>query len=189
MGRWINRDPIGEVGGINLYGFVGNSPTNYYDSDGMQAMPWIEPFPIARPFYFPEIAIPRVAPMPPLEPLPPMMDARGNGGGKNAQHKSGAAREAAERNLEKAKEAAQQHERETATRRTKETNKEQQRLDRQVDHWKRKVDETGENHSMKPKGNVFCPPTDNRSLWQRFKDWFSPPVPAGPVMRPQPTMA
>ncbi|KAB2639331.1 MAG: hypothetical protein DVB25_05815 [Verrucomicrobia bacterium] len=24
IGRWINRDPIGEQGGINLCGFVGN---------------------------------------------------------------------------------------------------------------------------------------------------------------------
>ena len=24
MGRWLNRDPIAENGGVNLYGFVGN---------------------------------------------------------------------------------------------------------------------------------------------------------------------
>ena len=24
--RWLNRDPIGERGGLNLYGFVGNGP-------------------------------------------------------------------------------------------------------------------------------------------------------------------
>ncbi len=24
LGRWINRDPIGERGGVNVYGFVGN---------------------------------------------------------------------------------------------------------------------------------------------------------------------
>jgi RHS repeat-associated protein len=32
--RWINRDPIGELGGINLYGFVGNDPLNLIDPDG-----------------------------------------------------------------------------------------------------------------------------------------------------------
>lgn len=32
--RWINQDPIGEVGGINLYGFVGNDPVNFVDTDG-----------------------------------------------------------------------------------------------------------------------------------------------------------
>ncbi len=26
MGRWLSRDPIGEEGGVNLYGFVGNRP-------------------------------------------------------------------------------------------------------------------------------------------------------------------
>jgi RHS repeat-associated protein len=32
--RWLNRDPIGEVGGLNLYGFVGNSPLGYVDPLG-----------------------------------------------------------------------------------------------------------------------------------------------------------
>lgn len=27
IGRWASRDTIGELGGINLYGFVGNRPT------------------------------------------------------------------------------------------------------------------------------------------------------------------
>ena len=31
IGRFINRDPIGEQGGLNLYGFVGNSPIVYSD--------------------------------------------------------------------------------------------------------------------------------------------------------------
>lgn len=30
-GRWLNRDPIEEEGGNNLYGFVSNSPTYYID--------------------------------------------------------------------------------------------------------------------------------------------------------------
>jgi RHS repeat-associated protein len=33
--RWINQDPIGEAGGINLYGFVGNDPLNVVDTDGL----------------------------------------------------------------------------------------------------------------------------------------------------------
>jgi len=32
--RWLNRDPIEERGGINLYGFVANNPVNWIDSDG-----------------------------------------------------------------------------------------------------------------------------------------------------------
>lgn len=32
--RWLNRDPIGEAGGVNLYGFNFNSPVNWVDTDG-----------------------------------------------------------------------------------------------------------------------------------------------------------
>ncbi len=33
-GRWPSRDPIGERGGLNLYGFVGNEPIDRVDFDG-----------------------------------------------------------------------------------------------------------------------------------------------------------
>jgi len=33
-GRWMSRDPIGEKGGVNLYGFVGNDGVNLVDVDG-----------------------------------------------------------------------------------------------------------------------------------------------------------
>jgi RHS repeat-associated protein len=33
-GRWLSRDPIGEAGGENLYGFVGNDPVNQLDLFG-----------------------------------------------------------------------------------------------------------------------------------------------------------
>jgi RHS repeat-associated protein len=31
VGRWINRDPIQERGGVNLYGMVANNPVNFWD--------------------------------------------------------------------------------------------------------------------------------------------------------------
>ena len=34
-GRWLNRDPIGESGGENLYGMVGNDPVNRWDYLGL----------------------------------------------------------------------------------------------------------------------------------------------------------
>ncbi len=34
LGRWISRDPIGEEGGLNLYGYVGNGPVNRVDPIG-----------------------------------------------------------------------------------------------------------------------------------------------------------
>ena len=40
-GRWPSRDPIEEEGGVNLYGFVGNSPTMSIDVKGAAALPII----------------------------------------------------------------------------------------------------------------------------------------------------
>jgi RHS repeat-associated protein len=34
-GRWPSRDPIGEEGGVNLYGFVGNDALNWWDVNGL----------------------------------------------------------------------------------------------------------------------------------------------------------
>jgi RHS repeat-associated protein len=34
IGRWLTRDPLGEAGGVNLYGFVQNSPVNFIDPWG-----------------------------------------------------------------------------------------------------------------------------------------------------------
>jgi hypothetical protein len=35
--RWVNRDPIEELGGNNLYEYVGNSPVNLQDHRGLFA--------------------------------------------------------------------------------------------------------------------------------------------------------
>jgi RHS repeat-associated protein len=35
IGRWINRDPLGENGGLNLYGFVNNRPVISIDANGL----------------------------------------------------------------------------------------------------------------------------------------------------------
>jgi hypothetical protein len=39
QGRWCSRDPIGENGGANLYGFVGNSAPNMIDDLGCKPKP------------------------------------------------------------------------------------------------------------------------------------------------------
>ena len=43
MGRWLNRDPIQERGGYNLYGFVGNDGVNSIDPDGRKEFINISP--------------------------------------------------------------------------------------------------------------------------------------------------
>ncbi len=35
LGRWVNRDPIEEDGGLNVYGFVENGPICHYDLNGL----------------------------------------------------------------------------------------------------------------------------------------------------------
>ena len=35
-GRWISKDPIGEQGGLNLYGMVNNNPVNFWDLLGLE---------------------------------------------------------------------------------------------------------------------------------------------------------
>lgn len=47
MGRFINRDPVGEAGGSNLYGFVANSPVNRWDYLGTE-----DSHPNERPRYY-----------------------------------------------------------------------------------------------------------------------------------------
>ncbi|MBK9990674.1 MAG: RHS repeat-associated core domain-containing protein [Verrucomicrobia bacterium] len=42
LGRFINRDPIEEAGGINLYAFCGNNGVNSYDYLGMEDGPTID---------------------------------------------------------------------------------------------------------------------------------------------------
>ena len=37
-GRWSNRDPIQEQGGLNLYGFIVNDPVNYVDFLGFDTL-------------------------------------------------------------------------------------------------------------------------------------------------------
>ncbi len=36
LGRWVNKDPIGERGGLNVYGFVGNGAINDSDDLGLK---------------------------------------------------------------------------------------------------------------------------------------------------------
>jgi RHS repeat-associated protein len=37
LGRWVSRDPIGEVGGVNLSGYVNNAVTGHVDDSGRES--------------------------------------------------------------------------------------------------------------------------------------------------------
>jgi RHS repeat-associated protein len=47
--RFLNRDPLAEQGGINLYAYVGNNPVNLIDTLGLcppnGLPPWLQPLP------------------------------------------------------------------------------------------------------------------------------------------------
>lgn len=49
LGRWMTRDPIGEEGGVNLYGFVRNNPVNNFDPFGL----YINQYPPSPPCFDP----------------------------------------------------------------------------------------------------------------------------------------
>ncbi len=42
LGRWISRDPIAEAGGVNLFGYVGNSPAVFLDKLGLERYASVE---------------------------------------------------------------------------------------------------------------------------------------------------
>jgi len=48
LGRWLNRDPIAEQGGYNLFRFVSNDPVAIVDTFGLAGSP-----PIFPPIYWP----------------------------------------------------------------------------------------------------------------------------------------
>ena len=83
-GRWPSRDPIGERGGVNLYGFIGNGSVSAVDFLGLLGtgnkndtpLPILPPFDPNGPVAPPEIPPGLLPPLPedpdePFGPLPP----------------------------------------------------------------------------------------------------------------------
>lgn len=50
--QWVNRDPIEEQGGRNLYGFVGDNPVNYIDLLGLLMPDCFEEIVASLPLYW-----------------------------------------------------------------------------------------------------------------------------------------
>ena len=77
LGRWLTRDPLGEEGGINLYGFVGNNSINYIDPYGDQAVvPILPPPPPTPPGPLPIPKFPPWLKPNPFIPLGPILCAK-----------------------------------------------------------------------------------------------------------------
>ena len=76
LGKWINRDPIEEKGGVNLYGAMNNDAINRYDTDGriVASPPPMSPLP---PTQLPLPLTPPIAkpwiPRPPGGPVIPVV--------------------------------------------------------------------------------------------------------------------
>ena len=71
--RWMNRDPIREIGGLNLYGYAANRPTILTDRRGLCVItitkpPWWPPW---LPWPFPPDISPTTGPAGPSAPLTP----------------------------------------------------------------------------------------------------------------------
>jgi RHS repeat-associated protein len=75
LGRWLNRDPIEEEGGVNLYDYCDNDPVNLNDPSGQSV-----------------ITIPKYCfkfPSPPFYPMTPPDDNGGSGDGDNGNPDGG----------------------------------------------------------------------------------------------------
>ncbi|MBI3412123.1 MAG: hypothetical protein HY040_27645, partial [Planctomycetes bacterium] len=62
--RWVNSDPLGERGGINLHGFVGNNPISRLDPYGLMDFHWYNPISwywpgYGGPTYLPPLPLPQ----------------------------------------------------------------------------------------------------------------------------------
>jgi RHS repeat-associated protein len=85
LGRWIQRDPIEEMGGVNLFGYVDNDPVGNTDPSGLAIGAFFGPFGGFRPScnWNPPNKPPKKPgggnPPPPPPPPPP---GPGGGGGK-----------------------------------------------------------------------------------------------------------
>ena len=55
LGRWLSRDPIGEKGGLNLYGMVGNDGINGWDLWGLDLFFLFEEEIIPEPILEPDV--------------------------------------------------------------------------------------------------------------------------------------
>ena len=74
LGRWLSRDPIGEDGGANLYGFISNDTSNFIDYLGLLWKGPLPPKPQPRAPSAPGLPHPSPPDTRPITGDPPMPD-------------------------------------------------------------------------------------------------------------------
>ncbi len=124
LGRFLEEDPAGVSGGLGLYSYT-SSPLVDFDPRGLKCDECDSNDHKTEDC--------------------PETKKNTRGGGKNDKHANVDARRVAEKKWQAAKAELQAAKVSGATKRVKRT------LQKKIDHWKRKMDFTGENHSTKDK--------------------------------------
>jgi RHS repeat-associated protein len=76
-GRYLETDPIGQAGGLNVFAYVESDPINNSDPEGLQAVPMGVALPSAAAAAVAPLPVPFPIPVPTPIPIPPWLGVPG----------------------------------------------------------------------------------------------------------------